>query len=416
MTKFTFFIIIVFILCMSHNSFAKDKKTYAISQKVFKEVSIANKYIDLEQFDEAKTVLTELFKKRLSKYEQAQIWYMLASINYQVSDIPNAFSSFKHVLEFEGNIPESLLLGTLRTLTQLAMMEGNFKQASVFSEKLVDIALIPHAADHALLAQAYYKVELIDKAVIAIERARKITKEALKPPKENVMVLQNAIYFSKKYLTKMVTTLNTLVEYYPKPSYYIFLASIHGQLDQLKKQTIIMESLYEKGHLTKGSLLTNLASLYLSEKVPFKSAVLLEKEISAGNIKKSKRHYEMLSQAWRLAAEDQKALIALGEAAELDKDGDLYVKKAYLHYDLAEWNNAEKAIKLALNKGISEDKVKGEAWLLLGMVQFNLMAYDKAIEACQSAAKYTKSTALAERWIKYIVSEQRKVELMKVTL
>ena len=415
MTKFIFFILIVFVLCMSNNGFAKDIKTYAISQNVFKKVSIANKFINLEQFDEAKTVLTELFERRLSKYEKAQIWYMLASISYQVSDIPNAFSSFKHVLEFEGNIPESLLLGTLRTLAQLAMMEGSFKQARTFSEKLIDIALIPHAGDYALLAQAYYKVGLMDKAVIAIERSRKITEEALKPPKENVMVLQNAIYFSKKYLTKIVTTLNTLVEYYPKPSYYIFLASIHGQLDQINKQTIIMESLYEKGHLTKGSLLTNLASLYLSEKVPFKSAVLLEKEISAGNIKKSKRNYQMLSQAWRLAAEDQKALSALGEAAELDKDGDLYVKKAYLHYDLAEWTNAKKAIKLALNKGISEDKIKGETWLLLGMVQFNLLAYDKAIEACQSAAKYTKSTRLAERWIKYIVSEQSKFELMQVS-
>lgn len=120
----------------------------------------------------------------------------------------------------------------------------------------------------------------------------------------------------------------------------------------------------------------------------------------------------MLSQAWRLAAHRQESIDALDKAASLSQDGKNYLKKAYLHFDSAQWTNAEQSILLSLDKGL-EDLHQGEAWLLLGMTRFNMKYFDKAIEACEQAKKYEKSQKLAMQWISYISTEKDKFNLLK---
>ena len=160
------------------------------------------------------------------------------------------------------------------------------------------------------------------------------------------------------------------------------------------------------------SQLRNLASLYMSEKVPYKGALVLEKAIKDGAVEGNKRNFEMLSQAWRLAAQIPESIEALGEAARLSEDGKNYLKKAYLHFDSAQWAETEKSIFSSLDKGLDEE-FEGEAWLLLGMTRFNMRQFDKGIEACEKAKTFSKSAQLAKQWISYISTEKDKYNMLK---
>ena len=402
------FVLALFMFIGMHVS-AKDNRSYAMSMKVFKVVESANKLMEENQSDQAIAELNKALEKRTSQYEKAQLNYLLGSFYYRLSDEDNALRYFEKVLESEGGMPELLYKQALRTLVQMHMVQENYQKARQFGLKLVDVGEVPDADSFALLVQANYKLEKWQDALDAAQTALSIETENGKIPTENVLLLINAVHFEQKAMNKMVGVLELLIKHYPKASYILYLASVYGQLDEQQKQTVLMESLYENGQLQEGSQIRNLASLYIAEKVPFKGARLLEQAIADEKVEASERNLEMLAQAWRLAAEDDRAIDALGKAAALSDEGDLYLRKAYLQFDKARFKDAEKTIMLAMDKGLEKDK-KGEAWLLLGMARFNLKRFSDAIAACENARGFESSKKLATNWIAYISTEEQKYQ------
>ncbi|MDM7859824.1 tetratricopeptide repeat protein [Alteromonas sp. ASW11-36] len=406
-------VLLILLVCLATTAEAKRKKTYAMSLNVFRAVEQINLLVDNEETQEALLELEETLSwSRLTKYEKAQLYYLKGTILYKQDGEAASMPAFSRVLDYAGDIPDFLHQRVTRTLMQLNLVLEDYSSARELGQQLIAISETPSADDWTLLAQANYKLSDWQAALEAIQAAREINRLAGKVPKENVLLLQNATYFELKQMDNMITTLETLIKHYPKSTYILYLASIFGQVDRLDKQTVLMESLYEAGKLTDSSQLINLASLYMSEKVPIKAAHLLEAAIDDSTIKGSQRNYEMLSQAWRLAAEDELSMATLAKAANLADDGELTLRLAYLLYDSNQWRKAAETAKLAIERGLTP-KYVGESYLLIGMANFNMNAYTAAITACERAAEYPDSRDLAERWVSYIATEQEKVIAMQ---
>jgi len=415
--KWLMLIMMVFSLVglSNTNSFAAEK-SYAISLRIFKELEDAYELIELEQHQEAITILNDLLEKRMSEYEQAQVYSLLGSIYYKDEDIPSAISSFTKVLDAQGNMPLTLHVQTLKTLAQLNLITENYQQAREYCETVIQIAgdkLKP--IDYTLLAQANYKLELWQNALDAALGGRELFITMQQIPDENLLVLINAIHFELGNLNDMTGILEELIKHYPKTNYILYLASIYGQLDRLDKQTVLMESLYEDGRITDAAQLRNLASLYMSERTPYKGAMVLETGLNDGVLEANARNFEMLAQAWRFAAEREKAIASLNEAAKRSDNGDNYLHKAYLHFDMAQWKSAASTLTEGFKQGFSEN-LQGEAWLLMGMTRFKMKQYEKAIEACEEAKNYEKYSKNAGQWISYIAGEKQKMESMQQVL
>lgn len=393
---------------------SKDKKTYALSMKVFKHMEKANLLVEEGKLDEATLALHDLLEKRSSKYEKAQIYSLLGLIHYRNSDYEEAIVAFNQILESAGSMPLALHLQTLKTLTQLSMVREDYVEAVNYCEHLIAVAEIPDQLDYALLAQAHYKLENWEGALKAAIGGRKVAIEQQKNPDENLLLLLNAVYYEQKEVSKMPAVLEEVIKFYPKTSYLLYLASVYGQLDQVDKQLVIMESLYEDGRIDRSSQLRNLASLYMSEKAPYKGAVVLQKALKMGQVDDDSKNWVLLAQAWRMAAERKQAVQAITRAAKLSDVGDNYLQAAYMLFDQAKWEDTENALIKGFDKGFSE-KITGEAWLLLGMTRFKMQQFDKAIEACQNASNFKKSTKHAEQWISYISNEKSKYESMQPT-
>ncbi|MFT4938381.1 MAG: tetratricopeptide (TPR) repeat protein [Paraglaciecola sp.] len=405
-------VILAIILLIPHSIDAKERKTHAMSLTVFKVIEEANLLVEEGDTTQAIEIIQLAIKKRTSKYEKAQLYTLLGSIYYRNSDEANAFSSFARVLESAGGMPLMLHQQTLKTLSQLSMVKEDYESARGYCVQLIEISEDKNQLDYALLTQANYKLEDWEQALIAAAAGLDVATQQQKAPDENLLLLLNAVHYEMKAMSKMVGVLELLIKHYPKKTYILYLASVYGQLDQLDKQTVVMESLYEDGRIKEGSQLRNLASLYMSEKVPYKSALLLEKAIKEGVLDANKQNYEMLSQAWQLAAHKDESIRALAEAAKLSDNGKNYLKKAYLHFDDSNWAESEKALYQAFDKGLKEN-FEGEAWLLLGMTRFNMKDFDEAIEACEKAKKFKKSTKFAVQWIRYISTEKDKYNMLK---
>jgi tetratricopeptide (TPR) repeat protein len=163
--------------------------------------------------------------------------------------------------------------------------------------------------------------------------------------------------------------------------------------------------------LTSASHVTNLANLYLLHGLPYKAAVLLEKEMNDEIVKANERNLRLLSQAWYQAREDQKAIPPLARAAKLSDEGELYVRLAQAHINLEQWSEASAAAQ----KGIQLGGLKRNdtANIMLGMALFNQKRLEQARRAFERASKDKRSKRTAGQWIAYVDSEIKRRDMMK---
>ena len=94
-------------------------------------------------------------------------------------------------------------------------------------------------------------------------------------------------------------------------------------------------------------------------------------------------------------------------AAEKSEKGELYARLGSVYLDVD--NN--KAAVDALNKGLKRGGVKraDQARLALGMAYFNLGEFNAARKAFREAAKDKRAKSFAQQWLKYINSEEKRL-------
>ena len=164
--------------------------------------------------------------------------------------------------------------------------------------------------------------------------------------------------------------------------------------------------------LEKEAEFVTMAQLYMQHEVPYKAAVLLDREMAAGRVSKEAKNYRLLSQAWTLAAEDEKSIPALQEAARLSSDGELNLRLGNAHLNLGQYDECVSAIREGLKKG--GIKSPDNAQISLGMCLYNQKDYQASIAAFREAGKTKRSDRIARQWITVIESDLDRNEQIRL--
>ena len=86
--------------------------------------------------------------------------------------------------------------------------------------------------------------------------------------------------------------------------------------------------------------------------------------------------------------------------------------QAYINLDM--YKEAAASLKTALDKGGL--KRKDQAYVMLGMSEFELQRFDSSIKAFQKAAKDKRSRKSAESWLTYVSSEKTRKQQLEASL
>jgi len=173
------------------------------------------------------------------------------------------------------------------------------------------------------------------------------------------------------------------------------------------------QTAYHEGFLEKSSEFVQMAQLYLSVEAPYEAARILQKAIDEGKVDKEEKNWKLLAQAWFLAQYDEKAIVALREAAKLSDDGELDIRLARSLSNMANFKDCIEAAQTAIKKG--DLKRLDESYITLGMCQFEEARYDDAKQAFANAkvdADYRNEEALKE----CAASENLELQELLVTL
>lgn len=215
-------------------------------------------------------------------------------------------------------------------------------------------------------------------------------------------------YYETEDLNNAAVILENIILKYPaRKKYWIQLAGIYQRLEKDKKALAIYELAYAKDFLKKKQII-QLCKNYLYFEMPYKAAIVLEREMATGRIDSTLEMLNMLVDAWILAQESEKAESVFKEIINSYNDEESRLRLGQLHIENEDWNKAVDVLNIELE---TEDiTLISKINLLLGIALFNLENIAEARESFNQALSDKTTQEQAKWWLDHI---KRKNETIK---
>lgn len=384
----------------------ETRRTPALRNKVYEQLSEAQVFLEAKQYDEALKVLRDMEeqsgKRALNSYELANLYNLFAFVYYSREDYNGALRAYSKVVA-QPDIPLAMEINTRYTIAQLYFVQEEWRKGIAALLEWFKVADAPSAQAYILLGQGYYQLKDYDNSLKNTFIAVNMYKDKGKVPKEQWYSLLRFLYFENNDLPNTIDVLEEMLVHYPKKQYWVQLSHMYSEVKQEKKQLAAMEAVYVQDLLDKDREQVTMAYLYLNADVPYKAAKVLDKGIKNKTVEDSSKTLEILGNAWRQAQEVDKSIPVMEQAASKSDKGELYVRLGNVYLDNDEYKKAITAIEKGLERG--GVKRPDTAQLVLGMAAFNNKQYSKARKAFESAAKDKRSKKYADQWLKYMENE-----------
>ena len=391
----------------------ETRKTPALRNNIYEKLAEAQVFAEAKQYVEAQEVLDDMLdatskKSKLNGYELANVYNTYAYLRYAVEDYEGALNYYQKVIDQRPDIPVALEVGTLYTVAQLYFLQEKWERGIDTLIQWMSLSETPSTNAYVLLANGYFQLKDYDRSLENIQIAIQREEAAGKLPKEQWYNLARFIHFDRSNYAEALDILEILIMYYPKKQYWVQASHLYGEEKDDARQLAILEASYEQNLLDRSQDIVLLSQLYLNAEVPFPAARVLEKGFADEVVETESKNYELAGVAWRQAQEVAKSLPMLEAAASKSEKGELYARLGNVYLDVDKNKDAVDALLKGLDKG--GVKRPDQARLALGMAYFNLGDFSAARRAFREARKDERAKSYADQWLKYISSEERRLE------
>ena len=391
----------------------ETRKTPALRNNIYEKLAEAQVFAEAKQYTEAEAVLDDMLdatskKSKLNRYELANVYNTYAYLRYAVEDYNDALNYYQKVIDQRPDIPLALEINTLYTVAQLYFLQENWVKGIDTLNKWMSVTDTPSTNAYVLLANGYFQLKDYDKSLANIQIAIDREEAAGKLPKEQWYNLARFIHFDRDNFREALNILEILIMYYPKKQYWVQASHLYGEEKDEARQLALLEATYEQNLLDRSQDIVLISQLYLQAEVPYPAARAMEKGLADDVVEKESKNYELAGVAWRQAQEVTKSLPMLEAAASKSEKGELYARLGNVYLDV---DKNKEAVE-ALNRGLDKGGVKrpDQARLALGMAHFNLGDFNAARRAFREARKDKRARSYADQWLKYISSEEKRLE------
>ena len=390
----------------------KTKQAQAVSKDVYDRITKAQEMVDAKDYKGALKSLNSLYNPdKLTEYEQANVLNYIGFVYYNMDDTQNAIRTYERMVAIP-SLEEQMKKQTTYTMAQLYTMEEQYPKALSTLDKWFQMETNPAPEPFILKAQNLYQVQRYSEMIEPIKNAMRVAEKRDKPVKEDWYVLLNFAYFQQEDYRQVRDIQKILLQNWPKKRYWFSLAGAYTELGEDDKLVNAYAAAFDQKMLEKESELVTMAQLFMQREVPYKAGQLLEKEMAAGRVSKNAKNYRLLSQAWQLSMEDEKAIPALREAARLSTDGELDVRLGNALLNTGEYKDCVTSVRNGIRKGGL--KSPDNAQISLGMCLYNLRQYRDGINAFQAASKTPRSRKVANQWINVIRADIERNEQIRL--
>jgi tetratricopeptide (TPR) repeat protein len=350
----------------------------------------------------AREILESINLKRAKPYGRARILQMLGTMAASDEDFEKALDYLERCVAENALQPEDQLR-SLYLVGQLQTMLERYDDAIVTLESWISQVETPAPGSYYTLAVTYYQAERPDDALAAAKKAVELSDD----PREPWYRLLLSLYLERSEYEEALTILDNMILNFPNKAYWSQMAAIYAQLDDMSKSLAVQQLAKGEGFITESKDLTRVAQMFMVEGLPHRGAAVMRQGLEDGSIEKSEQAYQTLSDTLLQSREWEQALDPLGKAAELHKDGSLYVRLAQVNLQLGRWGDARSSLNLAFEKGDLSDE--GQAHILFGIAAANDKKWNASVAAFKRAQRFDGTRIVAGKWIAYVQREQARL-------
>ena len=374
-----------------------------VSQAVARYLTRIHKYMEDEDWINAKReleVTARRYFKNEDSYERALINQLYGQFYALQRDYKNAIPWFEKAIA-KGRLPFAADLQVSYSLAQCYFQTGRYKdviatlenyrdKASKRGQNMAPIQLM-------LLGIAYYQDQdsLIAYLNIADANATatKLNEEWLQY--EFALAVKLEKYDDAVRVGQFLIFVNP-----EKKSYWKQLSGVYYGSESEELSLAGLELAYENEVLDKEKDYIDLARYFMYKELPIKAVDVLNSGISIEKVKKTRKNYEFLADAYFLSKEKVQGIDALIKAESIESDANLSYKIARFAFENEDWSKSINYFKQAKDQGY--DKYPGRLELLLGISYFEISQYQQALVYLNESLEIDQSTSAAEGWINYI--------------
>jgi tetratricopeptide (TPR) repeat protein len=350
----------------------------------------------------AQEILESINLKRAKPYGRARILQMLGTMAATDDEFEKALDYLERCVAQNALQPEDQLR-SLYLVGQLQAMLERYDDAVVTLESWISQVETPAPSSYYTLAVTYYQAGRPEDSIAAIKKAVELSDD----PREAWYRLLLSLHLQRSEYQEALAILDDVILKYPKKAYWSQMAAIYAQLDDMTRSLASQQIAKSEGYVTEGRDLTRIAQMFMVEGLPHRGVAVMKQGMEDGSIEKTEQAYQTLSDTLLQSREWEQALEPLSKAADLHKDGTLFVRHAQVNLQLGRWADARSSLNLAFEKGDLSDE--GQAHILFGIAAANDKKWSASIAAFKRAQKFNGTRDVAGKWISYVEREKARL-------
>jgi tetratricopeptide (TPR) repeat protein len=367
------------------------------SKKIGNELNQANELMQQDKHQEALTRLEAISLGHANEYDKAIVLKLTGFAYYNLDRPDEAMAKIKQALDLHA-LDDADQTRLEFNLAQLYMQADRNQEARELLESWLSRTPEVTQQQHYTLALVYFRLEAKDKA---IEHAE-LSLVGEETPREGWLQLAQAIYLDRDDYANAAKVVERMAALYPKKSHWVQLTALYAQLERDEEALAVLQIAYHGGFLDQDKELRRLGRACMNQDIPYTATQIFQKGLDDKKISSDSEAWELLANSWIFAREIPKAMEPMKKAAESWKNGDLYLRLAYLLVEQEDWKAAADALSKAFEKAQLSPKREGSAQLLLGMTRFNLKQIEGAESAFRRAREFADQRDAADQWLKHL--------------
>jgi tetratricopeptide (TPR) repeat protein len=366
------------------------------SERFGKTMTKAIELMNKDDYAGAKALLADVAPESLSPYERGRLEQVRSQIEYSEGNYSAARQHMQKAIE-SGGLSDSEVLQAKYQIAQIYIVGEDWKQGIAALKEWFKATPTPSASAYYLLAVAYYQMEDLNAAFEPAKKAIELSEN----PQASWIELLYALYMMKENYTAALPLKERLTGMQPqKKDHWLHLASLYQQREEYPKALAAIQIAYNAGYFKEPAEYERLSGMLRFNEIPYRGARVLQQAMEEKKVEADSKIYEKLADAWIQARDYDQAIPPLERAAELSKNGDLFMRLGQVQVQRKQWPQAVDALRAALKKGDLKDAAQTN--LLAGIALFNLDRLNDAVPYFQRATNSDKHGGIARDYIKLI--------------
>jgi Flp pilus assembly protein TadD len=375
----------------------KARKSSAVGEKVGKAIVKAYELYGQDKIGEAIAVLNGI--EPTVPFDKAYLYSFLGKL-YIEKDPSKAQKYLMDavkldVLSFNDHA------GLLRNIADLSLQDKKYQQAITYYTKWMDFTGETNPDVYIRIANCHYEMKQYAKVIAPADLAI----AGYKTPKKEAFMMKLGAYYETKEFKKAVEVLETAVVIFPDDKgLWVQLGQFYSMTERYGEALAAFELAYKQGYLKSDNEIKMLANLYNNNNVPHRAALILEKHLKSGLLKKDRSTLSSIASSYNSAREFDKAATYYGELAKAENDGESYRRQGLALLMAGKESLAVTALQKALEIGVKD---KGKVHIALMEAYFYQAKLKDAYRHNQLARDNGQAKA-ANNWAGYIKERAEK--------